>query len=182
MTDQKDVIGGLANQRLTAVRIGEILGVTEKTARKRLSDGLTASDGIAIARGLEINPVEALVALRFLSTAEVMDYVDTDGQLLATADDRDLIVELADRTMTTGELAELVSRRTRTEAPAAQVTDLAERHRKSQALPDHHATESDDDAYWAARTVPGPTDRERFDAEQDAAAEAPDPDGPEGGA
>lgn len=35
---------------------------------------------------------------------------------------------------------------------------------------------------WAARTVPGPTDAEKRHAAQDAAAEAPDEDGPDAGA
>lgn len=131
--EQKDTLGELAGQRLTAVRIGEILGVTEKTARKRLADGLPADDVIAISRGLGVNPTTALIELGYLTLAEVMDSVDADGKLLATADDLDLVFELADRTLTASHLTALLGRRVQQDA-----YDLAARHGEK-GVPDYIA-------------------------------------------
>ena len=113
MSEQQRVLSDLAGTRITAVRIGEILDVTEKTARKRLADGLTAGDVIAICRAVDVNPVEALVTLRFVTLAEAMDFVDSDGRLLATADQEALLIELVDRMLTTTQLAEILTERTR---------------------------------------------------------------------
>lgn len=113
MSEQKTVLEFLAGRRLTAVEIGEILGVTEKTARKRLADSLNASDVITICRAVDVNPVEALVELEFVSVEETMNFVDSDGQLLATADQEALILELVDRSLTTPQLADLLAARSR---------------------------------------------------------------------
>lgn len=115
MSRQKTVLEHLAGRRLTAVEIGDILGVTEKTARKRLSDGLNASDVITICRAAGVNPVEALVELKFVTLAEAMNFVDSDGQLLATADEESLFLELVDRSLTTSQLADLLAARSRRE-------------------------------------------------------------------
>ncbi|WP_336794202.1 hypothetical protein [Gordonia malaquae] len=111
MTVQQERLGALLGHRLTAVRIGEILNVTEKTARKRLHDGLAAGDVIAICRAVGVNPVEALVQLELLTTGEVTDFVDADGVLLGTATQQQLVVELADRSISTAELGALIARR-----------------------------------------------------------------------
>lgn len=113
MSEQKTVLELLAGRRLTAVEIGEILDVTEKTARKRLADGLNASDVISICRAVEVNPVDALVELGFVTVEETMNFVDSDGQLLATADQEALILELVDRSLTTPQLADLLAARSR---------------------------------------------------------------------
>lgn len=113
MSEQKTVLEHLARRRLTAVEIGEILDVTEKTARKRLSDGLNASDVIAICRAIGVNPVDALVELEFVTVEEAMNFVDSDGQLLATADQEALILELVDRSLSTPQLADLLAARSR---------------------------------------------------------------------
>ncbi|MFE5789603.1 hypothetical protein [Rhodococcus erythropolis] len=113
MSEQKTVLEHLARRRLTAVEIGEILDVTEKTARKRLSDGLNASDVIAICRAIGVNPVDALVELKFVTVEEAMNFVDSDGQLLATADQEALILELVDRSLSTPQLADLLAARSR---------------------------------------------------------------------
>lgn len=113
MSEQKTVLEHLEGRRLTAVEIGEILDVTEKTARKRLADGLNASDVISICRAVEVNPVDALVELGFVTVEETMNFVDSDGQLLATADQEALILELVDRSLTTPQLADLLAARSR---------------------------------------------------------------------
>ncbi|NKS66800.1 hypothetical protein GS461_13635 [Rhodococcus hoagii] len=124
MSHQKTVLEELAGRRLTAVEIGEILGVTEKTARKRLTDGLNASDVIAICRAVGVNPVEALVELEFVTMTEAMDFVDADGQLLATADQETLFLELVDRSLTTTQLADLLAERARKSGPVRVSTNL----------------------------------------------------------
>ncbi|MDV6277486.1 hypothetical protein R3Q06_28725 [Rhodococcus erythropolis] len=113
MMSQRVILEFLAGRRVTAVEIGEILDVTEKTARKRLAAGLNASDVITICRAVGINPVEALVQMEFLTTEETMKFVDSDGELLATADQETLILELIDRSLSTSQLADLLAARTR---------------------------------------------------------------------
>ncbi|AVL98925.1 hypothetical protein C6V83_00135 [Gordonia iterans] len=112
MSTQQSILGSLGGVRLTAVRIGEILGVTEKTARKRLADGLNASDVITLCRALDVNPVEALVELKFVTINEAIDFADSDGQLLATADEEQLFLELVDRKLSTPRLAQILAERT----------------------------------------------------------------------
>lgn len=111
MTKQQDILTDLAARRITAVWIGEVLDVTEKTARKRLADGLPAGDVITLCRAADVNPVTALVEMDMLTPDEVHGYLDSDGKLLASADEHELIVELADRAMTTTELGSLIARR-----------------------------------------------------------------------
>ncbi|UTN92962.1 immunity repressor [Gordonia phage Finkle] len=96
MTEQQDILGDLAGRRITAVWIGEVLGVTEKTARKRLADGLTSDDVIALCRAADVNPVVALVEMNHLTIREAMDFLDQDGTLLANATQEQLIYRLAE--------------------------------------------------------------------------------------
>jgi hypothetical protein len=75
--------------------IAEILNVTRKTANKRVNDGLSMNDLVTISRGLDINPVQALVELGHIEYAEVEQFLDSDGQLVATATPGQLSLELA---------------------------------------------------------------------------------------
>ena len=111
MTTQQDLIATLSGRRLTAVRIGEILGVTERTARTRLSNGLSADDLIAICRAEGVNPADTLVRLGILTRDEVIACIDPDRTLLASADSRQLVSALADHLLPTSAIAELLSRR-----------------------------------------------------------------------
>lgn len=144
MPEQKDILESLAGQRITAVRMGQILGVTEKTARNRLADGLNSDDVISICRAYGINPVSALTELKKLTLDEVYDFLDSDGQLLATASQDELIVALADTSLTTGQLAELIANRSRPTPRAADDSTHLEITQADLALAAGHNTLIDD--------------------------------------
>lgn len=86
-----------AHRRITDQDIADILGTTRKTANKRLNDGLPADDLITICGQLDINRTMALVELNYIPYRDVLDYLDSDGQLVETADDGHLALELARR-------------------------------------------------------------------------------------
>lgn len=86
----------MSRQRITDARIAEILDVTRKTANKRINDGLTSDDLIAISRGLDISPIHALVELGKITYTEVFDFLDGDGTLLQSATQEQLIYRLAE--------------------------------------------------------------------------------------
>lgn len=75
--------------------IAQILGVTRKTANKRINAGLDASDLITVCRDLNINPVIALTELNYVTYDEVTDYLDSDGELVSTASAGTLALQLA---------------------------------------------------------------------------------------
>lgn len=95
--DPRDWLTSMAKRRITAVEIAEILGVSRTTANSRIVKGISSDDLIHICRGLEINPVEALTELGYLEYGEVMTFMDMGGQLLDTAEDGELALELARR-------------------------------------------------------------------------------------
>lgn len=67
-----------------------------------------------ICRALGINPLSALVELELVNYDELFDAVEADGQLVATADDGDLALELARRLLPAkraDEIDELAARR-----------------------------------------------------------------------
>lgn len=72
-TDAREWFGKAARRRITATEIADHLGVARNTANKRLAEGLSASDVIAISRAIGINPTEALIQLDYLKIDEVMD-------------------------------------------------------------------------------------------------------------
>ena len=84
-----------SRQRVTDARIAEILDVTRKTANKRINEGLTADDMITVSRGLGISPIHALVELGKLTYPEVADFLESDGVLLESASQEQLIYQLA---------------------------------------------------------------------------------------
>lgn len=114
----KQWLSETSHRRITDQDIADILGTTRKTANKRLNDGLTADDLITICGQLDINRTMALVELNYIPYRDVLDYLDSDGQLVETADDGHLALELARRlnpaTKAT-EIDELAARRSNTE-------------------------------------------------------------------
>jgi hypothetical protein len=86
-------------RRVTATDIAKALHVSRNTANSRLSDGLDAGDTITVARHFGINPVEALVELEHLTYEDAFDFVDSDGTMLSTATQEQLIRQLAEDTL-----------------------------------------------------------------------------------
>lgn len=85
------------HRRITDQDVADALGTTRKTANKRLNDGLDAGDLITICEKLGVNRTMALVELGYVPHQDVLDYLDSDGELVATADDGKLALELARR-------------------------------------------------------------------------------------
>lgn len=105
--DVKDVFASLAGHRVTAQDMADILETSRNTVNLRLKNGLVAEDVITISRGLNINPVEALVELDKLSRDEVFDFLDGGAKLLATASPEELVYRLAEDTLSNADKIEL---------------------------------------------------------------------------
>ena len=122
--DIKQWLSETSHRRITDQDVANMLGTTRKTANKRLNEGLEAGDLITICEYLDINRVTALVELRYVPHQDVLDYLDSDGELVATANDGALALELARRlnpaTMAK-ELDELEARRKRSNKDAGHV-------------------------------------------------------------
>ena len=103
----KDIFASLAGHRVTAQDMADILETSRNTVNLRLKNGLAAEDIIAIARGLRINPVDALVELEQLTRDEVFDFLDGDARLLATASVEELVYRLAEDTLSNVDKIEL---------------------------------------------------------------------------
>jgi len=103
----KDIFASLAGRRVTAQDMADILDTSRNTVNLRLKNGLAAEDIIAIARGLRINPVDALVELEQLTRDEVFDFLDGDARLLATASVEELVYRLAEDTLSNVDKIEL---------------------------------------------------------------------------
>lgn len=118
--DAKAWFSETSRQRVTDELVAQALGVTRKTANKRLNEGLPADDVIELAKVLGVNPAMALVELGYISYEDVTDYLDSDGQLVATAEPGVLALELARQlnpATRAPELDELEARRSNTPAP-----------------------------------------------------------------
>lgn len=115
MIDYRDWYKSATGQRVTAETIGKLIGASRPTVTRRLTqDGLTADEIIKVSRGLRVNPVDALVDLGHITESEAMSHLDSDGALIATAEDGDLALELARRlnpATRADELDELAARR-----------------------------------------------------------------------
>ena len=105
--DIKDVFASLAGHRVTAQDIADILKTSRNTVNLRLKNGLDAEDIITTARGLHINPVDALVELNKLSRDEVFDFIEGGAKLLATASIEELVYRLAEDTLSNIDKIEL---------------------------------------------------------------------------
>lgn len=97
MTDERAWFSSMANRRITAVEIAEILDVSRRTATTKLNNGLSADELIDISRSLGLSPIHALVELGKITYQEAYDFLDNDGQLVETADEGELALELAKR-------------------------------------------------------------------------------------
>lgn len=109
------------HRRITDQDVADALGTTRKTANKRLNDGLSADDLITVCGELGINRTMALVELGYVPHQDVLDYLDSDGQLVETADDGALALELARRlnpATKAPEIDELAARRRSNTPPA----------------------------------------------------------------
>ncbi|MCX7491511.1 HTH domain-containing protein [Corynebacterium sp. P6129] len=126
MTDIKEWFSSTSKGRLTTEEIANRLGISRATATRRIADGLPSDDIIKLSRSLGINPVIALVELGYVTYDEAFDFVESDGTLVTTADDEDLVLELAERIVPAKRLAEL---RKRAEERIATVTELPLRPR-----------------------------------------------------
>lgn len=93
--DIKQWLSENAHRRITDQDIADILGVTRKTANKRINDGITSDDLIALCAGLGINRTSALVELDKLPYQDVLEFLDSDGQLVETAEDGQLAARRA---------------------------------------------------------------------------------------
>lgn len=103
----KDIFASLAGRRVTAQDMADILDTSRNTVNLRLKNGLAAEDVITIARGLRINPVDALVELDQLTRDEVFSFLDGDARLLATASVEELVYRLAEDTLSNADKIEL---------------------------------------------------------------------------
>lgn len=97
--DTKKWFEETSRRRVTDSTIAEILKVTRKTANKRINEGLTADDLIAISRGLGVSPIHALVEMGKITYKEVLDLLGGKGTLLADATHEQLIYQLAEEAL-----------------------------------------------------------------------------------
>lgn len=95
--DAQEWFSSTLQRRVTVVELAGILGVSRTTMRAWLDDGLSADHLVKLARTLRVNPAIALVELGYLEPKEVMEFVESGGQLLDTADEAQLSLELARR-------------------------------------------------------------------------------------
>lgn len=142
--DVKRWFSETAHRQITDSTIAEILNVTRKTANKRVNEGLTSDELIAISHALGINPVIALVEMGHITYEEVAGFLDSDGQLVATSDPAHLSIELArmlNPATMAPELDELASRRRATPG----VHPVSEYEGVADSSPDHDEEDSDFD-------------------------------------
>ncbi|MEJ4100649.1 hypothetical protein V5S96_09820 [Corynebacterium mastitidis] len=98
MTDLRQWIYSRNGRRVTADEIGAALGISRTSATRRLvAHQFNASEIITICRTFDISPLQGLIAYEHLTEAEVWAHLDSSGQLVETADDGALALELARR-------------------------------------------------------------------------------------
>lgn len=101
MTGEKEWFSSMAQRKISTTELADLLGVSRRTATKRLSEGLTSDELILVSRKLNLSPIHALIELGRLTHAEVSDYLGTeDGLLLKTATSEQLIYKLAENILT----------------------------------------------------------------------------------
>ncbi|AMA01563.1 hypothetical protein [Corynebacterium glutamicum] len=150
--DVKKWFSETSRSHVTDTVIADILNVTRKTANKRVNEGMSADDLITISNALKINPVIALVEFDRIDHNDVADFLDSDGQLIATAEPGHLALELARKlnpATFAPELDELAARRSNKSTPAVQPIsddDLAAAIREANAQP-RAAHPADDTEY-----------------------------------
>lgn len=121
--DIKQWLSENTHRRITDQDVANALGTTRKTANRRLNDGLEAGDLITICETLKINRTMALVELGYIPHQDVLDYLDSDGELVSTAEDGQLAIELARRlnpATLAAEIDELAARRSNKAGPGVE--------------------------------------------------------------
>lgn len=142
--DIKTWLSENSHRRITDQDIATMLNVTRKTANKRINDGLPADDLITLCGELGVNRVLALVELGYIPHDDAMEYLDSDGALIATAEDGDLALELARRlnpATRAEELDELAARRAG--APVSDTSDSMPLSAVAYSGPDEDAERND---------------------------------------
>lgn len=110
----KQWLSETSHRRITDQEVADILKITRKIANKRLNDGLPTDDLLALCKEFGINRTLALVELGHVPYQDVLDFLDSDGALVATADEGELAIELARRlnpATRANEIDELAARR-----------------------------------------------------------------------
>lgn len=95
--DAKKWFGETLKRPIYDKEIADILGVTRKTANKRLNDGLSADDLIALCDHYGVNPVKGLVDLEHVTEDSVFEYLEVTGEFIDSASEAELVLELAKR-------------------------------------------------------------------------------------
>lgn len=93
----RDYLAARLGRRVTAEEIGSVVGASTSTIKRRLTEGFPAEDVITAAREFGISPVEALVALGYLTADEVRAF-EAGRAGLAGFSDLDLAHEIVRRT------------------------------------------------------------------------------------
>lgn len=127
----KQWLSETSHRRVTDQEIADILKVTRKTANKRLNEGLPTDDLLALCQEFGINRTLALVELGHVPYQDVLDFLDSDGALVSTADEGELAIELA--------------RRLNPATRANEIDDLAARRAGAPVSGPHGSLHDDDD-------------------------------------
>lgn len=100
MTGEKEWFSSMVRRKISTIELADLLGVSRRTATKRLSEGLSSDELILVSRKLNLSPIHALVELGKLTHTEAFDYLEGDGLLLDAATPEQLIYKLAEDTLT----------------------------------------------------------------------------------
>lgn len=125
MTGEKEWFSSMVQRKISTIELADLLGVSRRTATKRLSEGLSSDELILVSRKLNLSPIHALVELGRLTHTEAFDYLGGDGLLLDAATPEQLIYKLAEDTLTPQAKIELgaYGRGQLTPTPNGQATD-----------------------------------------------------------
>lgn len=125
MTGEKEWFSSMVQRKISTIELADLLGVSRRTATKRLSEGLSSDELILVSRKLNLSPIHALVELGRLTHTEAFDYLGGDGLLLDAATPEQLIYKLAEDTLTPQAKIELgaYGRGQLTPTPNRQATD-----------------------------------------------------------
>ncbi|PKF68141.1 hypothetical protein CXB45_08640 [Corynebacterium mastitidis] len=98
MIDLRQWIYSRNGRRVTADEIGAALGISRTSATRRLvANQFNASEIITLCRTFDISPLQGLITYGHLTETEVWAHLDASGQLVETAEDGALALELARR-------------------------------------------------------------------------------------
>ena len=128
MSKETDWFASMAGRRVTVTEIAEYLGVSRRTATDHVNDGLTSDELITVSRKIDISPIHALVELGKLTYQEAFDFLDGDGQLLATASTDQLIYQLAEDGLSPAQKLNLSSHLQKARKTAPHLTPMPDLH------------------------------------------------------